>query len=273
MNFKTLKRILTQDGLVNYLRERRNAKYAHESTWRFALNTKENIDIRSDIQQKYIHDSDLLDIFANNKGNVVDKWHHYIPLYDRYFSRFRGSKVRFLEIGVSNGGSLQMWRQYFGEDAILYGIDIDPQCERLNGMAGQVRIGSQSDSKFLASVIKEMGCVDIILDDGSHRMDDITTTLDVLFPLLSRDGIYMIEDLHTAYWQSFGGGYRAKGNFFQGFLMGLIDDMHHWYHKDGAKMANISKNCSGIHVHDSIVVLEKYNVFRPVHSRVGDEKA
>jgi hypothetical protein len=94
-------------------------------------------------------------------------------LYDRYFSPFRGRKTRFLEIGVNKGGSLQLWRKYFGDDAIIFGININPDCEKLNGLAGQVRIGSQIDRPFLESVIKEMGGVDIVLDDGSHHMQHI----------------------------------------------------------------------------------------------------
>ena len=80
----------------------------------------------------------------------------------------------------------------------------------------------------------------------------------------------MIEDLHAAYWRRFGGGYRSKNNFF-GFAMDLIDDMHHWYHGKKLKQAAVSKDCSGIHIHDSILVLEKKKVFKPVHSRMGED--
>jgi 23S rRNA U2552 (ribose-2'-O)-methylase RlmE/FtsJ len=164
---------------------------------KFAFN--KDLDVKRDIQNKYGHNGDLLDLFATNKDYIVHKWHHYIPLYERYFSSFRGRKIRFLEIGVSHGGSLQMWRKYFGDDAIIFGIDIDAECEKYNGQAGQVRIGSQTDKNFLESVVKEMGGVDIVLDDGSHVMKHITTTLEYLFPSLTEVGVYMIEDLHTAY--------------------------------------------------------------------------
>ena len=75
-----------------------------------------------------------------------------------------------------------MWRKYFGESAIIFGIDIDPSCAKFNGIAGQVRIGSQIDKIFLDSVISEMGGVDIILDDGSHHMNNIAPTFKHLFP-------------------------------------------------------------------------------------------
>jgi hypothetical protein len=227
-----------------------------------------NFDIREDIVKKYNFSGELLNMFVENKGNVVHKWHHLIPLYDKYFSDYRNRQIRFLEIGVSKGGSLQMWRKYFGEDAIIFGIDIDPECEKYNGLSGQVRIGSQTDEKFLSSVVAEMGGIDIVLDDGSHKMDHIVASLRILFPKLNNQGVYLIEDLHTAYWPRFGGGFHKKSNFFNK-IRDLIDDMHHWYHEVGPKEKLISDSCSGIHIHDSVVVLEKNKVYRPAHSQVS----
>lgn len=244
-------------------RSKRNNRIGH-----FKFESTDPAVIRQDIEQKFDHDSELLDLFVGNQGVVVHKWHHYIPLYDRYFSEFRSRPVKILEIGVSNGGSLQMWRNYFGEEATIFGIDIDPNCASLNGIAGQVRIGSQTDVGFLQSVVEEMGGIDIVLDDGSHHMAHIPVTLEFLYPQLSHGGIYMIEDLHTSYWKRFGGGYQVRGNFFK-YAMDIVDDMHHWYHNTRLKHAMVSAECSGVHIHDSIVVLEKNKVYKPVHSRIG----
>jgi len=223
--------------------------------------------VAEEIRTKYCFSGDLLELFAGNKGNLIHKWHHYIPLYDRYFSRFRGQPLRFLEIGVSEGGSLQMWRKYFGPTAIIYGVDINPNCKRLEGPDFQVRIGSQDDAGFLASVVQEMGGVDVVLDDGSHQMAHIRASLKHLFPKLSEGGIYFIEDLHTAYWPAFGGGYRSEASFFN-LIRELIDDMHQWYHDQALVHPEISPFCPGIHVHDSICVLEKNRVHRPAHSQI-----
>jgi len=228
----------------------------------------QNLGVEHDIRTKYNFEGDLARIYAENKGYLVHKWHHYIPLYERYFGAWRGKKLRFLEIGVSKGGSLQMWRKYFGDEAIIYGIDIDPGCAKLNGIAGQVRIGSQADTAFLASVVEEMGGVDIVLDDGSHQMEHIPATLKALFPKVAEGGLYMIEDLHSAYWETFGGGYRSPQNFFSGMVQDLMDDMHHWYHIDGQKVPEVSNFCPGIHIHDSVVVLEKQRVQKPSRSLI-----
>lgn len=235
---------------------------------RFAFSGKDVVD---DVRTSHDFDGELLDIFASNEGPVVHKWHHYIPIYDRYFSPFRGTNFRFLEIGVAEGGSLQLWRKYFGQSATIFGIDIDEDCARFDGASAQVRIGSQDDPDFLNRVVDEMGGVDVVLDDGSHMMPHIETSLRTLFPRMSANGVYMIEDLHTSYWSDWGGGYSAEANFFN-TLRGLIDSMHHWYHDKSSELDEIGVQLGGLHIHDSVAVLEKGRGVRPTHSRIGKAK-
>lgn len=231
----------------------------------------ERADVRADLAKSYGFTGDLADIFCGNTGSVVHKWHHFLPIYDRHFAPWRNRPVRFLEIGVSRGGSLAMWRQYFGPEAIIFGIDIDPDCAQYDGIAGQVRIGSQADPAFLRAVIAEMGGVDVVLDDGSHRMRHIRVSLETLFPLLDPAGFYMIEDLHTAYWRRFGGGYWRRGNFYN-YVRRLIDDMHSWYHVTSPSHPVVSDSLRSIQIYDSICVLEKGRKVMPLHSQIPTPK-
>ncbi len=205
----------------------------------------------------------LLDSYS--LSSRIHKWHHYLPLYEKYFEKFRGRPLRFLEIGLGEGGSLSLWRNYFGPDATIFGIDINPSCKDFDGVDGVVRIGSQADDAFLKSVLEEMGGVDIVLDDGSHQMLDIKASLRILFPMLADGGLYLIEDLHTSYWRGWQGGYYSKNNFFN-IAKEIIHDMHHWYHSKPIKHPLIAPSCKGIHIHDSIAVLEKGSVMPPKHS-------
>ena len=223
-------------------------------------------DIVDDIRAKYGFEGDLSHFYARGTERLIDKWHHYIPLYDRYFSHFRGTRVRFLEIGVSQGGSLDLWRSYFGEKATIFGIDIDADCARFDGISGSVRIGSQSDPEFLDDVVSEMSGIDVVLDDGSHRMDHIRETLTHLFPKLARGGTYLIEDLQAAYFAEFGGGIDSDGNFFDE-LRRYADALHRHYH-DAEVVPDFAREISGVHMHDSIVVLDKGPVHPPCRSRV-----
>lgn len=224
-------------------------------------------DVKDNIRTQYDFEGDLVDIFTGNDRESVYKWHHYIPIYDRHFSRYRGTTVRLLEIGVYRGGSLRIWREYFGPQALIYGIDIDPASRQFDGLAAQVRIGSQDDGRFLEAVIKEMGGVDIVIDDGSHVMQHIMKSLTTLYPLLSDKGIYLIEDLHTAYSSDHGGGYHGRDNIFN-VVRKLTDDMHRWYHSNTVRAPGIGDALFGIHVYDSVVVLEKSLRHRPVHSMI-----
>lgn len=235
------------------------------NTKNFLFKSKNKKIIYSDIKKKYNYRGKLLHLFCSNKKYAINKWHHYIPLYDKYFQRFVGTKVKLLEIGVKNGGSLKLWRKYFGKNAKIYGIDINPDCANLNFRTENIRIGDQSDKNFLLKVYKEMKSIDIVIDDGSHRMDHIRKSLLTLFPKLNYNGLYVIEDLHTAYWGQFRGGFNRKANFFN-LVYDLIDDLHFNYHLRKLKMPDFKKECTGIHIYDSIVFLEKNKNYKSTQS-------
>ncbi len=115
-----------------------------------------------------------------------------------------------------------------------------------------------------------MGGIDVVLDDGSHHMDHIPLTLETLFPRLEDHGIYMIEDLHTSYWPKWGGGLMRKGNFFN-YLRRIVDVMHRNYIYDEVQFGPDAEydHVSGLHIYDSIAVLEKAQPLTPRHSKMG----
>lgn len=201
-------------------------------------------------------------LFHSAAGRGVHKWLHYLEVYDRFFAPYRDHAV-MLEIGVARGGSLELWRRYFGDAATLYGIDIDPECATRVSPPNQVRIGSQADAAFLAGVVQEMGAPNIILDDGSHIAEHQVASFRTLFPLLQVGGIYVIEDLHTSYWPAFGGGMRRPGTGIE-LAKALVDDQHAWYHDEPEIHAPRSQ-LGAIHFYDSIVVIEKQAKPSPAH--------
>jgi hypothetical protein len=206
-------------------------------------------------------------LFFGHKGRLAHKWIHYLDIYERHFAVYRNTPVRMLEIGVAEGGSLEMWREYFGPDATIFGIDVNPECETLTTPPNQVRIGSQDDPDFLRSVVNEIGTPDIILDDGSHRASHQRVSFDTLFPLLRFGGLYVLEDLHTSYFQgAFEGGYRRKGTAIER-VKDAIDDMHAWYHNKPTTTP-ARDQIGAIHIYDSITVIEKKQNERPSHMRI-----
>jgi cephalosporin hydroxylase len=207
--------------------------------------------------------------FFENSGRPVHKWQHYLDIYERHLSCYRDKPFVFLEIGVFDGGSLDMWRRYFGSKAIIVGIDINPKCAERVDPPNQVRIGSQADPKFLQDVVKEFGAPDVILDDGSHMASHQRASFNSLFPSLKVGGLYIIEDLQTSYWPDWEGGYRRKGTAIE-FIKQMIDDLHGWYHK--RPTVTPAKNTIGaIHLYDSVAVIEKANRNRPGMLRGGGQ--
>ena len=100
--------------------------------------------------------NDLEKYFAKNTGRLIHKWKHYFEIYDRHFSRFRGSDVHIVEFGVSQGGSLRMWKHYFGPHAKIFGIDINPHCKQLEEQQVRIFIGDQEDRAFLRDLAKQI---------------------------------------------------------------------------------------------------------------------
>lgn len=210
----------------------------------------------------------LAEVFFGNQEQVVHKWLHYLAIYERYFAQFRGTGFRMLEIGVSKGGSLNMWRKYFGPQATIVGIDVDPACATVADPPNRVRIGSQADPAFLRDVVAEMGGIDVVLDDGSHIAEHQQASFECLFPLLEDGGLYAIEDMHTAYWPGqFQGGYRRRGTAIE-MMKSAVDDMHHWYHDRGVKWP-AGDHIAAVHFFDSITLIEKQAPKAPRHIQIG----
>lgn len=214
--------------------------------------------------------NDLENIFSEHKGHRIHKWHHYLEIYDRHFSRFRGQQLNLLEIGVSHGGSLQMWKSYFGSGVNVFGMDINPNCKRLEEERVQIFIGDQADRSFLQSVKDQTPALDILIDDGGHTMEQQINTFEVLFPHVKDHGIYLIEDLHTSYAAQFGGGIRRPGTFIE-YSKNFIDDLHAWHSEqpDEFGISDLTRSVHSLHYYDSMLVMEKRPVSEPYRVKVG----
>jgi hypothetical protein len=211
---------------------------------------------------------ELREYFERNPGRRINKWLHYFEVYDRHFRRFRGTDVHLLEIGVQHGGALQMWRWYFGENARLFGADIDPRCEEV-GDGVPISIGDQSDREFLGRLKLEIPRIDLLIDDGGHTMEQQLVTFDELFPHVTENGVYLCEDVHTSYWPDFGGGYREPGSFIE-FAKTLTDRLHAWHSQDDTLVVDeFTRSAHSVHFYDSIVVVEKRPMREPRHRKTG----
>jgi hypothetical protein len=194
--------------------------------------------------------------FLAHGGRIAHKWTHYFPIYERHFARFRNTSCVILEIGVDAGGSLQLWKGYLGPHADVVGIDLNPGCRAAEEDQIRVFIGDQSDRAFLESVLREIGEPDIVIDDGSHVMGHVNASFDVLYPRLSKNGVYLVEDLHTAYWEEFGGGHLRPGTFIER-CKSLVDSLNAYHSRGAVPVDEFARTTMSMHVYDSVVVFEK----------------
>lgn len=215
-------------------------------------------------------DNPLREYFENNQGRILHKWLHYFDIYERHFHRFRDKEVKILEFGVFKGGSLQMWKHYFGEKAQIIGVDIDPTCKEYEEDRITIYIGDQEDRVFLAKLRDLLGEVDIVIDDGGHTMGQQIATFEEIYPIVSSKGVFLVEDLHTSYWPNYGGGYRRKGTFIE-YAKDLLDQLNAWHsvNPDEFKINKFTKTTRSMHVYDSIIVFEKDEIVPPENRMTG----
>lgn len=213
--------------------------------------------------------NDLEFYFQNNDKRLIQKWSHYFEIYDRYFSKYRNTDLVILEIGVSHGGSLQMWGDYFGPKCQIYGIDSNPKCKELEEDNIKIFIGSQSDPIFLDHVKTQIPPIDILIDDGGHSMNQQIISFEKLFDHIKSDGIYLCEDLHTSYWLYFGGGHKRRGTFIE-YSKNLVDNINAFHsNQRSLKANNLTKSMYGLHYYDSLIIIEKRVREKPREVKTG----
>jgi hypothetical protein len=173
----------------------------------------------------------LIDFYKNNQGKVSDKWPSYLNQYERLFKPLRDKEIHLLEIGIQNGGSLEIWSKYFPKAKVFVGCDIDERCSKLFYEDPRVNliIGDANQKIVQEDVIIKGSPFDIVIDDGSHQSSDIIKSFMNYFPHVANSGLYIVEDLHCSYWEEFEGGLFASYSSIS-FFKHLTDllNYEHW---------------------------------------------
>jgi SAM-dependent methyltransferase len=161
---------------------------------------------------------------AHREGRGIWKWDHYFDMYHRHLSRFVGLETKLVEIGIYSGGSLEMWRQYFGSGCHVYGVDIENACKAYETDNISVFIGDQERPEFWQSFKASVGTVDILIDDGGHTPEQQIVTLNEMLEAIRPGGVYICEDIH------------GHKNRFINHVVGLVHSLNfaeHAFDEDG----------------------------------------
>lgn len=214
----------------------------------------------------------LDEILRTDLDLPIIKWDVFLDPYHNHLNPLRGKSPRVLEIGVFGGGSIELWSKYFGPEARICGLDINPACADMPMPPNaNVVIGPQADPAVLEKALVWLEAApDVIIDDGSHKAEDIAATFKFLWPKLADGGWYVIEDLHTAYWSDYNGQYNSDQTSIA-LLQQLLNDLQGYHHTHGAQHVP-ALEIGAVHVYDSIAFIAKTNRPEPRLVRSPEQK-
>ena len=140
-----------------------------------------------------------------------------------------------------------MWREFFGPNARIIGIDLNPSAKKWEKHGFEIFIGNQSDKIFWTNFIQQVHSIDVVLDDGGHTYLQQIVTAEMLLPHINDDGMLVIEDTHTSYMDGFG----PQRYSFIKYVNKMIDDINHRFSQLGLK--NLKMRVWSIQCFESIV--------------------
>lgn len=180
------------------------------------------------------------------QGPGIWKWLHYFDLYHQHLQKFVGKSVNIVEVGVYSGGSMPMWRNYFGDGCQVHGVDIQPECRAYENDHIQIHIGDQADRNFWRTFRGKVPSVDILVDDGGHQPYQQIATLEEMLPHLRPGGVFICEDIH------------GLGDGFTAYCHGLIDNLNAM-HRTADRQSIVCKS-TGFQAHIRSITCYPYAV-------------
>jgi len=160
-----------------------------------------------------------------------------------------------LEIGIYSGGSLGMWRAYFGDRCRIYGVDIEDACKTYADERTSVFIGDQESPAFWQEFFEQVDALDIAIDDGGHTPAQQRVTLEAVLPRLRPGGVYVCEDIQN------------RDNHFAAYAASLVSELNNnTAPTDGTSMQRVTspfqQAVHSLHFYPFCLVIEKH-VARP----------
>ncbi len=197
--------------------------------------------------------SKILRLFKSSKKYSI-KWSNYFEIYEKILRKYVNKKITLVEVGVGDGGSLFMWKNFLGNKANIIGIELNPEAIKLNEFGFKIFKGDQSNPNFWKDFYKKVGKIDVLIDDGGHtNLQQITTFMES-FLHIKDGGSIIVEDTHTSY-MDYKGFKNPSKNSFINFSNALIENIHRRNPMVKKKINQFSKKIYSIEYYDSIVCI------------------
>ena len=198
------------------------------------------------------------------------KYKNYFHIYDLILKKFINKKILFVEIGVFSGGSLFMWKNFFGKKAKIIGIDLNPEIKEFKKYGFEIEIGDQSDDNFWKKFFKKYGKVDVVLDDGGHTNFQQIMTVNSCIPYINDGGLLITEDVHTSYIKD--KWYNPSKYSFMNYSKNLIDDINSRYPGIKKKKFSLNKYIYSIQNFESITVFNVDRKLSMINKEIRNNK-
>ena len=203
----------------------------------------------------------------NKSPKYSIKWNNYFKVYEEILNKYKNKKIKFVEIGIGDGGSLFMWKSFFKNKIEIIGIDLNPEAKKLEKFGFKIAIGDQADPNFWKNFYKKYGKIDVLLDDGGHKNIQQITTLMESIDFIKPDGMIIIEDTHTSFMKKKGFKNPSKYSVVN-FSNLIIENIHRQNPSINKKPNFISRKIESISFYDSMICFNFFKKEKKVYSKL-----
>ena len=203
----------------------------------------------------------------NKSPKYSIKWNNYFKVYEEILNKYKNKKIKFVEIGIGDGGSLFMWKSFFKKKIEIIGIDLNPEAKKLEKFGFKIAIGDQADPNFWKSFYKKYGKIDVLLDDGGHKNIQQITTLMESIDFIKPDGMIIIEDTHTSFMKKKGFKNPSKYSVVN-FSNLIIENIHRQNPSINKNPNFISRKIESISFYDSMICFNFFKKEKKVYSKL-----
>mgnify|MGYP002026808503 CR=1 FL=1 len=198
------------------------------------------------------------------------KYKNYFYVYDKLLEKYKNKNITFVEIGIFSGGSLFMWKNFFGKKAKIIGIDLNPASKKFEKYGFKIVIGDQSKATFWKKFFSKYGKVDIVLDDGGHTNYQQIITTNCCVPNIKDGGMLITEDVHTSYIKD--KWYNPSKYSYINYCKKLIDDINSRYPGLKCHDYSLNKHIYSIQNFESIVAFNINRKLCKINSEIRNSK-